>query len=108
MNCFGSKFIVSIFGESHSELIGMTIGGVPPGIALNIEDFQEDMNRRKSGKTGTTPRIEDDIVNVVTGYFNGYTTGSPLTLFIKNTNLKSSDYDTFITTPRPGHADFVS
>ena len=74
MNTFGRKFRVSIFGESHGELIGAVIDGVPAGLELCEEDFQTDILRRKSGAKGTTPRIEADLPSIVSGIFEGHTT----------------------------------
>lgn len=108
MNTFGRNFLVSIFGESHGEAIGVTLGGVPSGIALCEEDFEFDIKRRKSGGKGTTPRIESDQVQIVSGVYEGYTTGAPLCLLFKNENTRSGDYDILKEVPRPGHADFVA
>lgn len=108
MNTFGRNFRVSIFGESHGELIGVTLDGVSPGIELSEQDFQKDILRRKSGARGTTPRIEDDKPMIVSGVFEGHTTGAPLTVVFRNTNTHSSDYSVFSAMPRPGHADLTA
>ena len=108
MNTFGRKFRVSIFGESHGELIGVVLDGVPAGLELCEEDFTEDILRRKSGARGTTPRIEADAPKIVSGVFEGHTTGAPLTIVFENTNTKSQDYDLFAAMPRPGHADLTA
>ncbi len=108
MNSFGRKFRISLFGESHGKVVGITIDGCPPGIALKEEDLLPDLARRKSGAKGTTPRIEADTPEIVSGVFNGMTTGAPITLFFENTNTRSKDYANLQTTPRPGHADFVA
>jgi chorismate synthase len=108
MNSFGVVFRVSIFGESHGPGIGITIDGCPPGIGLCEEDFAADLARRKSGKKGTTPRHEADLPEIVSGVFNGFTTGTPITLITRNRDRISSDYDDFRNIPRPGHADYVS
>lgn len=108
MNSFGSKFRISIFGESHGELIGVVMDGVPAGMALGAEDFSEDLARRKSGSRGTTPRIEEDEPEIVSGICGGFTTGAPLTVVFRNCNTRSSDYSIFRDMPRPGHADFVA
>lgn len=108
MNTFGRIFRISIFGESHGTLIGVTIDGCPHGIPLKIEDFISDLERRKSGIIGTTPRQEDDLPEIVSGWFNGFTTGTPLTIIFKNGNTRSSDYVNLKEHPRPGHADFVA
>ena len=108
MNTFGRKFRVSIFGESHGELIGVTLDGVPAGLELSEADFHEDIQRRKSGAKGTTPRIEEDIPMIVSGLFEGHTTGAPLTVVFRNNNTHSSDYSLFAAMPRPGHADLTA
>jgi chorismate synthase len=108
MNTFGRILRISIFGESHGGAVGATLDGVPPGIALSEEDMLPDLRRRKSGATGTTPRQEPDIPRIVSGVFNGYTTGAPLTVLFENTNTRSRDYRQFVSKPRPGHADFVA
>ena len=108
MNTFGRKYRVSIFGESHGELIGVTLDGVPAGLELSEQDFEADILRRKSGTKGTTPRIEADQPMIVSGVFEGHTTGAPLTIVFKNTNTHSSDYSLFAAMPRPGHADLTA
>jgi len=108
MNSFGTLFKVSIFGESHGECVGVTIDGCPAGLPLSIDDFDTDIERRKGGIKGATPRKEDDIPLIKTGLFNGKTTGAPLTILFENNNTRSADYDKQRATPRPGHADFVA
>ena len=108
MNSFGRKFRVSIFGESHGELIGVVLDGVPAGLELSEQDFEQDILRRKSGAKGTTPRLEDDKPQIVSGVFEGHTTGAPLTIVFKNNNTHSSDYEQFAAMPRPGHADLTA
>ena len=108
MNTFGRKFRVSIFGESHGELIGVVLDGVPAGLELSEQYFEADILRRKSGAKGTTPRIEADQPMIVSGLFEGHTTGAPLTIVFKNTNTHSSDYSLFAAMPRPGHADLTA
>ena len=108
MNSFGTLFKVSIFGESHGECVGVTIDGCPAGLPLSIDDFDTDIERRKGGTKGTTPRKEDDIPLIKTGLFNGKTTGAPLTILFENRNTRSADYDKQRAIPRPGHADFVA
>ncbi|XZF16493.1 chorismate synthase [Chitinophagaceae bacterium MMS25-I14] len=107
MNTFGRLFRISIFGESHGTALGITVDGCPPGIALKEEDFFSDLERRKAGAAGTTPRKEADIPKIVSGVFNEHTTGAPVTVFFENTNTRSGDYTAQLATPRPGHADFV-
>lgn len=108
MNTFGRKFRVSIFGESHGKQIGVVLDGVPAGLQLSEEDLVGDILRRKSGARGTTPRIEADQPVIVSGVFEGHTTGAPLTILFSNTNTHSSDYSLFKDIPRPGHADFTA
>ena len=105
MNTFGNKFRVSIFGESHGPYVGVVVDGVKPGLPLTAEDFQADLARRRAGAPGTTPRVEADIPEVISGVFEGYTTGAPLTLLFKNENTRSQDYAALKDNPRPGHAD---
>ena len=108
MNTFGRKFRVSIFGESHGEMIGVVLDGVPAGLELAEEDFSGDILRRKSGAKGTTPRIEEDKPQIVSGVFEGHTTGAPLTILFRNDNTRSNDYSLFSAMPRPGHADLTA
>lgn len=107
MNSFGRIFRISIFGESHGQVVGITIDGCPAGIPLSVDDFTKDIERRKSGAAGTTPRTEDDIPELVSGVFNDTTTGAPITILFHNKNTRSKDYTELRKTPRPGHADFV-
>ncbi len=108
MNTIGRKFRASIFGESHGELIGVVLDGVPAGLELSEADFEADILRRKSGAKGTTPRLESDRPTIVSGIFEGHTTGAPLTIIFKNENTHSSDYKLFSAMPRPGHADMTA
>lgn len=108
MNTFGNRFRVSIFGESHGECIGVTVDGVLPGIPLSTEDFLQDLSRRKAGDLGTTPRIEADEPEILSGIYQGRTTGAPLTIIFRNQNTRSQDYESFRDNPRPGHADFTA
>jgi chorismate synthase len=108
MNSFGVVFRVSLFGESHGNAIGVIIDGCPPGIPVIAEDFLPDLRRRQSGSIGTTKRQEPDLPELISGVFNGNTTGAPVTLITRNSDKISSDYDEFKDIPRPGHADFVS
>ncbi len=108
MNRFGRIFSVSIFGESHGTTVGATIDGCPPGIPLCEEDLIPDLNRRKSGAKGTTPRKESDLPEIVTGVFDGHTTGAPITILFRNENTRSGDYGDLKSAPRPGHADFTA
>ncbi|MCX6321356.1 MAG: chorismate synthase [Bacteroidia bacterium] len=108
MNSFGVIFRVSLFGESHGPIIGVIIDGCPPGLAVKPDDFIADIKRRQSGSKGTTKRQEPDQTEILSGVFDGVTTGAPITLITKNSDKISSDYDEFKHVPRPGHADFVS
>ena len=108
MNTFGRIFRVSIFGESHGEEIGVVIDGVAPGLPLSEADFAADVARRRSGAKGTTARVEADDPHILSGVYEGYTTGAPLTIVFKNTNTRSQDYDALQAVPRPGHADYTA
>ncbi|MBK9531165.1 MAG: chorismate synthase [Chitinophagaceae bacterium] len=108
MNSFGRIFRVHIFGESHGDCVGLTIDGCPAGLPLSVDDFTTDIERRKPGAIGTTPRKEDDIPQIKTGMFNGKTTGAPITILFENNNTRSTDYEKQRAVPRPGHADFVA
>ncbi len=109
MNSFGRIFRVHIFGESHGESVGVSIDGIPAGLPLSIDDFSEDIERRKGGtQKGTTPRQESDSPIFKSGIFNNKTTGAPLTILFENNNTRSTDYAKQRAVPRPGHADFVA
>ncbi|MBR5333530.1 MAG: chorismate synthase [Alistipes sp.] len=108
MNSWGDKFRLTIWGESHGAQVGVSIDGVPAGIALSEDDFLCDLDRRRAGAAGTTPRKESDAPHIVSGLFNGYTTGSPLTIEFQNENTRSGDYRNLTTHPRPSHADLVA
>ena len=107
-NSFGKIFKISTFGESHGKAIGVVIDGCPSGIEINENDIQLELDRRKPGQSKiTTQRKESDSVEVLSGVFNGKTTGSPISLYIKNKDQKSSDYDHISTVFRPSHADYT-
>ena len=108
MNTLGKLFRVHIFGESHGLCAGVCIDGCPPGISLSEKDFECDLARRRSGGKGTTSRTETDIPKIITGVFNGFTTGAPITIIFENANTRSDDYSQFTDIPRPGHADFTA
>lgn len=108
MNSFGRIFRVTIFGESHGHCVGVNIDGCPAGLPLTVEDFTTDIERRKAGAKGTTPRKEDDIPKIMNGVFNDRTTGAPITILFDNNNTRSTDYEKQRAVPRPGHADFVA
>lgn len=111
---FGSNFTVSTFGESHGEGLGCVIDGCPSGIEISKDIIQSALNRRRPGisidgtqNIASTSRNEPDEVEILSGIFNGKTTGTPIALLIKNTSQKSSDYENLKDTFRPGHADFT-
>lgn len=108
MNSFGRIFRVHVFGESHGESVGVTIDGCPAGIPVQAEDFLPDLERRKAGAKGTTPRKEADLPLIKSGVFQGHSTGAPITILFENTNTRSTDYEKIKAFPRPGHADFVA
>jgi chorismate synthase len=108
VNSFGRIFRVSIFGESHGECVGVNIDGCPAGLPLSVDDFTTDIERRKAGAKGTTPRKEADLPKIMNGVFNGKTTGFPITILFDNANTRSGDYEKQRAVPRPGHADFVA
>jgi chorismate synthase len=108
MNSFGRFFRINIFGESHGESLGILIDGCPPGLPLEGADFTHDLERRKSGAKGTTPRKEPDIPAIRSGVFNGRTTGAPILIFFENKEADSSAYEQIRYMPRPGHADFTA
>ena len=108
MNSFGVLFRVTLFGESHGPAIGVIIDGCPPGITVKTEDFLPDLKRRQSGSRGTTKRQEPDLPEILSGVFDGVTTGAPVTLITRNSDKISTDYDEFKNIPRPGHADFAA
>jgi len=107
MNSFGKLLRVSVFGESHGEVVGVTIDGIPAGISIVKDDFYADLQRRRSGAKGTTPRKETDEPQIISGYFQQKTTGAPFTVVFQNSNIRSNDYN-FREIPRPGHADFTA
>lgn len=108
MNTFGRIFRVSVFGESHGKRIGVLLDGVPEGIALSEEDFAEDIARRAPGAPGTTARKEQDIPQIISGVYEGHTTGAPLCIVFDNADTHPEDYSQFDRMPRPGHADYVA
>jgi len=106
---YGHKVKISIFGQSHSDAIGVVIDGLPAGEEIDLEKAQRFLDRRAPGKNAySTPRKEGDQVQVVSGLFQGRTCGAPICAMIENTNTKSKDYDQLKDLPRPGHADFTA
>lgn len=108
MNSLGRIFRISLFGESHGNGVGVLIDGCPAGLPLAPPDFEADLSRRKSGAKGTTPRKEEDLPVLLSGIFEGHTTGAPLCILFENKSVRSSDYSKLRDVPRPGHADFVA
>jgi chorismate synthase len=107
-NTIGKLFTVTSFGESHGPAIGCIVDGCPPGLSLTEADLQEDLDRRKPGTSRhTTQRREADEVKILSGVFEGKTTGTPISLLIENTDQRSKDYSKIATTFRPGHADYT-
>ena len=107
-NTFGKLFAVTTFGESHGPAIGCVIDGCPPGIALQSGDFAQDLTRRATGKSRyTSQRHEADEVEILSGIYEGKTTGTPIALLIRNTDARSKDYEDIARTFRPGHADYT-
>ena len=107
-NSFGKLFSVTTFGESHGKAIGCIVDGCPPGYKISEKDIQPDLNRRKPGQSKyTTQRREDDKVEILSGTFEGITTGTPIMLIIHNIDQRSRDYSEIKNKFRPGHADFT-
>ena len=108
MNSFGRVFRVSIAGESHGSAIAMVIDGCPPGVPLAAGDFAADLDRRRGGRPGSTARVEDDVPEIVSGVFNGLTTGAPIVALVGNRDADPAAYAELAHTPRPGHADWTA
>jgi len=108
MNSFGHLFRVTTFGESHGVAIGCVVDGCPPGIALQAQDFRRDLDRRATGKSRhTSARHEADEVEILSGMYEGLTTGAPIALLVRNTDARSKDYGKIAEQFRPGHADYT-
>ena len=106
---YGKNLKIAIFGQSHSEAIGVTMDGLPAGFSIDMDELQSFMNRRAPGRDKySTPRKEADKPGFISGLVGNVTCGAPLTAIIKNTNTRSSDYDNIRDIPRPGHADFTA
>lgn len=107
-NTLGKLFTVTTFGESHGVALGCIVDGCPPGLALSAEDIQPFLDKRKPGQSKyTTQRREEDRVEILSGVFEGVTTGTPIALLIRNSDQRSSDYEAIKDIFRPGHADFT-
>ena len=106
-NTFGKLFCVTSFGESHGPAIGCVVDGCPPGMDLSVVDIQQELDRRKPGTSRhVTQRRESDTVEILSGVFEGKTTGTPIALLIRNEDQRSKDYSKIMDTFRPGHADY--
>jgi chorismate synthase len=107
-NAFGKLLTVTTFGESHGPAIGCVVDGCPPGLALDAQEFRHDLERRATGRSRyTSQRREADEVEILSGVYEGRTTGTPIALLIRNTNQRSKDYGDIVQTFRPGHADYT-
>lgn len=107
-NRFGKTFTLTTFGESHGPAIGVVIDGVPPGIGIDEKDFRQDLNRRATGKSRhVSQRKEPDNIQILSGVFDGKTTGTSLALLIENQDARSKDYSNIAQSFRPGHADYT-
>ncbi len=107
-NAFGKLLTVTTFGESHGPAIGCVVDGCPPGLLLAAEDFVADLARRATGRTRhTSQRREEDAVEILSGVYQGQTTGTPIALLIRNTDARLRDYDDLLDTFRPAHADYT-
>ncbi len=107
-NTFGKLFRFTTWGESHGPAIGCVVDGCPPNIAIKERDIQIELNKRKPGQSKfTTQRKEDDKVQILSGVFEGKTTGAPISLIIYNKDMRSRDYETIKNKFRPGHADYT-
>ena len=108
MNTFGNIFRLTSFGESHGQAVGGIIDGCPPGIEMDMDFIQSELDRRRPGQSRiTTPRVEGDKVIFLSGIFEGKTTGVPIGFMVENQNQRSSDYDNLKDVYRPSHADFT-
>jgi chorismate synthase len=105
---FGRLFRVTTFGESHGSAVGAVVDGMPPGISLTETDVQKELNRRKPGQSAvSTPRVEKDAVEILSGVFDGTTTGTPIAMLIRNEAHRSADYEKLKEVFRPGHTDYT-
>ncbi|ADG13390.1 chorismate synthase [Methanocaldococcus infernus] len=108
MNTYGDMFRVTVFGESHGKAVGAVVDGCPANLPLSKEDIQKELNKRRPGQSiFTTPRKEEDEVEILSGLFEGKTTGSPICALVYNKHMRPKDYEKLKDTPRPGHADLT-
>ena len=108
-NSLGELFTVTSFGESHGRCVGVVVDGCPAGLPLTAADVQEEVDKRKPGAgPASTPRAEADKVEILSGVFNGHTTGAPICMLAWNENADSSAYERIKDLPRPGHADYTA
>ena len=106
-NSIGKEFVVTTFGESHGKVVGVVVDGCPAGLLLSEVDFQEELDRRIPAEPKiVSARVERDIVKILSGIFNGFTTGAPIALMVENNETQSSDYEVIKDLPRPGHSDY--
>lgn len=107
-NIFGTLFRITTWGESHGKGVGVVVDGCPAGLSLEEKDVQIELDRRRPGQSAiSTSRQEEDRVEILSGLFEGKTTGTPISMLVRNKDARSSAYDAFRTCPRPGHADFT-
>ena len=105
---FGELFRISTFGESHGGAVGVVIDGCPPGLEISLSEVQAELDRRKPGQSDiTTPRKEEDTIHILSGVFEGRTTGTPILMLAHNKDVRSQDYDNLKNLYRPSHADFT-
>lgn len=107
-NTIGQNVTLTLFGESHGPYVGATLDGVAPGICVDEDYIRLELSKRRPSGKNETPRVEKDEFQIISGVFNGYTTGAPLTIIIPNQNVKSKDYDSLKSVARPSHADYVA
>jgi chorismate synthase len=106
-NSIGKEFVVTTFGESHGKVVGVVVDGCPAGLALSEKDFQEELDRRIPAEPKiVSARVEKDTAKILSGVFNGFTTGAPIALTVENKETNSSDYEAIKDLPRPGHSDY--
>ena len=108
-NSLGKLFTITSFGESHGRCVGVIVDGCPAGLPVTGEDIQKEADKRKPGTSqATTERAEEDKVEIISGIFNGRTTGAPVCLLIWNKDIESGEYEKTRFLPRPGHADYTA